>query len=54
MAISVLGTGLHDAEHYEDALSVIEAELAMERRLTVEIDHELQAARAALRARETP
>ena len=31
--MTVLGNGLFDAGHYEDALSVQEAELAMERRL---------------------
>ena len=33
LAISVLGNGLHDAGHHEDALSVQEAELAMKRRI---------------------
>jgi hypothetical protein len=33
VAMSVLGSGLHDAGHYEDVLSVQEAELAMKRRL---------------------
>ena len=33
VAMSLLGNGLHDANHYEDALSVQEAELAMLRRL---------------------
>jgi len=32
-AITVLGNGLHDANHHEDALFVYEAELSMERRL---------------------
>ena len=32
-AMNVLGNVLHDARHYEDALSVQEAELSMERRL---------------------
>ena len=32
-AMNVLGNGLSDAEHHEDALSVQEAELAMLRRL---------------------
>ncbi len=32
-AMSVLGNGLHDAQHYEEALFVREAELCMERRL---------------------
>ena len=31
--MSVLGGGLSEARHHEDALSVYEAELAMERRL---------------------
>ena len=31
--MSLLGLGLHDAEHYEDALSVREAEMAWMRRL---------------------
>ena len=34
-AIMVLGNGLHDARHYEDALAVKEAELSMERRIGV-------------------
>ena len=34
-AMSVLGNGLDDAEHFEDALSVQEADLAMRRRLGV-------------------
>jgi hypothetical protein len=33
LAISVLGNGLHDADHHEDALSVREAELSTLRRL---------------------
>ena len=33
LAMSVLGGGLSEARHHEDALSVYEAELAMERRL---------------------
>ena len=33
MAMSVLGNGLTNANHYEDALSVKEAELSMMRRL---------------------
>jgi tetratricopeptide (TPR) repeat protein len=33
VAMSLLGLGLHDAEHYEDALSVREAEMAWMRRL---------------------
>ena len=33
LAMSVLGSGLHDARNYEDALSVQEAELSTERRL---------------------
>ena len=33
MAMSVLGNGLHDADHHEDALSVREAELSTLRRL---------------------
>ena len=32
-AISVLGNGLSEAKHHEDALSVQEAELAMKRRI---------------------
>ena len=32
-AINVLGNGLYEANHYEDALSVKEAELSTERRL---------------------
>ena len=32
MAMSVVGNGLHDAKHYEDALSVQEAQLSMMRR----------------------
>jgi hypothetical protein len=33
MAMNVLGLGLNDAKHYEDALSVQEAELSTKRRL---------------------
>ena len=33
MAMSVLGSGLHDAGHYEDVLLVYEAELSMDRRV---------------------
>ena len=33
MAMTQLGNGLYDAKHYEDALSVKEAELSMLRRL---------------------
>ena len=33
MAMNLLGTGLSDAKHHEDALRVREAELAMDRRL---------------------
>ena len=33
LAMSLLGNGLHDAEHYEDALSVRETELSMLQRL---------------------
>ena len=33
LAMGVLGNGLYDANHFEDALSVQEAELAMKRRL---------------------
>jgi tetratricopeptide (TPR) repeat protein len=33
MAMSLLGSGLYAADHYEDALSVRETELAMERRV---------------------
>ena len=33
LAISVLGNGLYDADHHEEALSVKEAELSIERRL---------------------
>ena len=32
MAMSMLGNGLSDAEHHEDALAVKEAELSMQRR----------------------
>jgi hypothetical protein len=32
-AMTVLGNGLHEAEHHEDALSVREADLAMKRRV---------------------
>ena len=35
MAMGVLGNGLHDAKHYEDALSVQEVELSMRRRLGI-------------------
>ena len=34
-ALSVLGTGLYEAERYEESLSVKEADLAMQRRLGV-------------------
>ena len=33
VAINALGNGLYDAEHYEDALSVMEASLSMRRRI---------------------
>ena len=33
--MGVLGNGLHDAKHYEDALSVQEVELSMRRRLGI-------------------
>ena len=33
LAINLLGNGLHEAKHHEDALSVKEAELAMKRRI---------------------
>ena len=36
--MNALGNGLHDARHYEDALTVKEAELAMKRRLGVSED----------------
>ena len=39
LAISLLGSGLYNAKHYEDALSVKEAELAMERRLGAPAEH---------------
>ena len=32
-AMTELGCGLHEAEHYEDALSVQEADMALKRRL---------------------
>ena len=39
MAMNQLGNGLRAGEHYEDALSVMEAELAMGRRLGVSEEH---------------
>ena len=54
--LTMLGLGLHNADHHEDALSVYEAELAMERRLGApEGDlHSVQAnlANAEFRARQ--
>ena len=47
MAISVVGNGLYLAKHHEDALSVMEAELSMMRRLG-EIEHNLLAAQGNL------
>ena len=38
-AMNVLGLGFFEAEHYEDALSVPEAELSMRRRLGADEDH---------------
>ena len=38
-AMNVLGLGFFEAEHYEDALSVLEAELSMRRRLGADEDH---------------
>ena len=43
MAMSVLGSGLSDAKHDEEALSVQEAELAMKRRLGVPVEQMLVA-----------
>ena len=37
--MNVLGLGFFEAEHYEDALSVLEAELSMRRRLGADEDH---------------
>jgi tetratricopeptide (TPR) repeat protein len=43
LAMNVLGNGLCDAKHHEDALSVREAELAMKRRLGAPVQHMLVA-----------
>ena len=49
--MSVLGNGLSDANHHEDALSVREAELSMRRRLGASEDIILDSRRAILRLR---
>ena len=41
-AMNLLGVGLHDAEHYEDALSVMEAELSVKRRHGASEEHILR------------
>jgi hypothetical protein len=41
MAMNLLGTGLNDAEHHEDALTVREAELSAMRRLGAPEEHML-------------
>ena len=43
LAMSVLGNGLSDARHHEDALSVFDAELSMQRRLGTSEEHILVA-----------
>ena len=61
--MSLLGNGLSDASHDEEALSVKEAELSMELRLGAPVEHilavhglerVLEDSRATLRAREAP
>ena len=51
MAMNVLGNGLSDAGHYEDALSVQEAELSMMRRVGASEQTTFSPCRTILRTR---